>query len=263
LTGGAFGIVYQMGALSAAKRKRKSKLTKDCIFYGCSAGALAAAMTLLGYSDEEFFEIFHHSSSVIAENMEQRPFEYSTYNLTIPNFELFRRIDKDYPNAYKTLTKKKLHIGVTMETSGFRWFTKFRSNKELFHILLCSYHLPFACSYNSVLGSSKEKCIDGMFGFDADKHLPPKTLIICPKHMESERFDVLNGEMSLKACITPSPLEERLGYYKQGYNDMRLYMKTGKSSKTTAGKIDEAIVPVNIWWALRKLQPEDTTNVLS
>ncbi len=256
LTGGAFGIVYQMGAISAAK----SELTKDCIFYGCSAGALAAAMTLLGYSDEEFLEMYHHSSSVIAENMEQRPFEYSTYNLTIPNFELFRRIDKDCPNAYKILTKKRLHIGVTVET-GFRWFKRFRSNQELFHILLCSYHIPFVCSYNSVINGVK--CIDGMFGFDADRHLPHKTLIICPKHAESHRFDVLNGEMSIKACITPSSVEEQLGYFRQGCQDMHRYLKSGKCSQSTTRKIDEGIVPVNIWWLLRSLQPEDKTNVLS
>jgi nitrite reductase/ring-hydroxylating ferredoxin subunit len=217
-------------------------------------------MTLLGYSDEAFLQIYHDISERALDKISNEPYKYDTYNLTPHHFQVFEQINRDYPDAYKILTKKKLHIGVTMET-GFRWFKRFRSNNDLFNCLLCSFHVPFLCSYNAMIDGVR--CIDGGFGCDIDKHLPPKTLIICPRHLESNRFDVLNGEMTVKACATPSSLEERLECYKQGYDDMSLYMKTGKCATTTTGKIDEAIVPNYVWWALRTLQPDDSANVLS
>lgn len=258
LTGGAFGMIYQMGALSAAKSAAKD--TNEYIFYGCSAGALTAAMTLLGYSDEAFLQIYNDISNRALEKISKEPYKYDAYNLTPYHIEVFEQINKDYPDAYRILTRKKLHIGVTLET-GFRWFKRFRSNEELFNILLCSFHVPFLCSYNAMINGVK--CIDGGFGCDIDKHLPPDTLVICPRHAESVRFDVLNGEMPVKFCATPPPPKERMFYYNQGIDAMNQYVKTGKSSKSTTVKMDESFIPNAVWWFLRRLQPEDKINVLS
>ena len=259
LTGGAFGMIYQMGALSAAKSASLEDKHKY-IFYGCSAGALTAALTLLGYSDKAFLQLYNDISERALDKISKEPYKYDTYNLTPHHFQVFEQINRDYPDAYRILTRKKLHIGVTMETGGFRWFKRFRSNKELFHILLCSYHVPFLCSYNAAIDGVN--CIDGGFGCDIDTDLPRNTLIICPKHVESSNFDVLNGEMTVKACITPSPLEERMKYYKQGRRDMKLYLTRGESTKSTIKNIDESIVPIRFWWLLRRLQPDDRINIL-
>lgn len=250
LTGGAFGMIYQMGALSAAKSAAKNKY----IFYGCSAGALTAVMTLLGYSDKEMLQIYHDISDRALDKIKTHPFSYNTYNLTPHHFEVFDKVHKDHPDAYKKLTRK-MYIGVTLET-GFKWFRKFRSNKELFNILLCSFHVPFLCSYNATINGVK--CIDGGFGFNAEKHLPSDTLIICPKYTESKY--VLNGEMPLKACATPSSLQDRMEYYNKGYDDMNQYLKRGTFTKKN--KIDESIVPESVWWLLRKFQLDDTNYVL-
>ena len=186
LTGGAFGMIYQMGALSTAKSAAKDKY----IFYGCSAGALTTVMTLIGYSDEDFLQIYKNISERALDKMDNEPYSYDTYNLTQKYLEVFELIQNDHPDAYKILTRKKqLHIGVTMET-GFRWFKRFRSNEELFNCLLCSFHVPFLCSYNATINGVK--CIDGGFGCVIEKHLPSKTLIICPKHTDSSKFDVLH-----------------------------------------------------------------------
>jgi hypothetical protein len=258
LTGGAFGMIYQMGALSAAKSEISDK--PKYIFYGCSAGALTAVMTLLGYSDEFLLQIYNDISERALDKINQNPYSYDTYNLTPHNFQVFEQINRDYPHAYRILTRKKLHIGVTMET-GFQWFKRFRSNNDLFNILLCSFHVPFLCSYNALIRGVR--CIDGGFGCQMEQHLPPNTLVICPKHTESSKFDVLNGEMTVKACVIPCPLEERMFYYKQGFDAMNQYMKSGKANKSTTVKIDEVIVPNSVWWALRRLQPKDTVYTLS
>jgi hypothetical protein len=254
LTGGAFGMIYQMGALSAAKDKSKY------IFYGCSAGALTAVMILLGYTDDAMLKIYDDISNKALEKISKEPYNYDTYNLTPKHFEVFALINKDCPDAYRILTKKKLHVGVTMET-GFRWFKRFRSNEELFNILLCSFHVPILCSYNAVIDGVQ--CLDGGFGCDIDIHLPRNTVVICPKHTESNRFDVLNGEMPVKFCATPPPPKERMYYYNQGSKDMISYIKNGKCSQTTTTNIDETIIPNNVWWFFRRLQPDDTINALS
>jgi hypothetical protein len=206
-------------------------------------------------------QIYTDISERAFDKINSNPFSYNAYNLTPHHFEVFKKIHKDYPDAYKILTTKKIHIGVTMET-GFRWFKRFRTNKELFNILLCSFHVPFLCSYNACIRGVN--CIDGGFGCDIEKHLPSDTLIICPKHIESNRFDVLNGEIPIKFCVTPPPQKERDYYYKQGYKDINQYMKQGKSSKTkNVNTIDESIVANSVWWLLRRLQKDDTNYVLS
>jgi hypothetical protein len=253
LTGGAFGMIYQMGAMRVIKDY--SKYT----FYGCSAGALAAAMILIGYTSEEMLKIYDDISNRALDKMKREPYNYETYNLTNHHFEVLDMINKDYPDAYITLTRKELHIGVTLD-SGFRWYKRFSSNAELFNILLCSFHVPFLCSYNASIGSSK--CIDGGFGMIIDNHLPPHTLVISPKNATSMRFDTLNGEMPVKICATPPPMKERMYYYTQGFKDMRRYVKHRKSSQCR-NVTDENSVPNSVWWFLRILQPNDTSNVLS
>ena len=252
LTGGAFGMIYQMGALRGLNIKKY-------IFYGCSAGALTAVMILLGYTDDEILDIYNDISVRALEKMRLKPYEYDTYNLTTHHFEVFELINKKHKNAYKILTKKKLHIGVTLE-NGFRWYTRFKSNEELFNILLCSFHVPFLCSYDACISSCK--CIDGGFGLKIDKHLPPNTLVICPKHAESTRFDVLNGEMPVKLCGLPPSQKERMYYYNKGAKDMRRFIKYGNCSQQTTSIVDESSVPIYVWWWLRYLQPKDTTNTL-
>lgn len=175
--------------------------------------------------------------------------------------KVFDKVNRDYPNAYLTMNAK-LHIGVTTMT-GFRWYNKFTSNKELFHILLCSFHVPFLCSYNAKIDDMN--CIDGGFGINVDVDLPDDCFIICPKVYTTKlkNYAYINGEMPILFCVFP-PMPAIIDYYyNKGKNDMIAYKVSKKSHCLRLYSIDEEHIPINLWFLLRALQPEDTKNVLS
>jgi hypothetical protein len=247
LTGGAFGMIYHVGVM---KILRKYDMT-NIKLYGCSAGALTCAMVLLGYTDEQLLAVYNDISYRSFYATTTRPFDYESYNFTPLCLSALNKIKTDYPDAHKILNKK-LYIGVTTE-QGFKWYNEFKTIEELFNILLCSFNVPGLCSYDAIIDNMK--CIDGGFGCDIDKHLPTKTLIVCPKIILNKNQPVLNGEIPVKYCIRPQPPNEIKHYYNKGANDMRNYIKYGTvSNQSNCIVSDESLVPISLWWFLRNLQ---------
>jgi hypothetical protein len=260
LTGGAFGMIYQMGAL---KQLREMKKLDDYILYSCSAGALTGVMVLLEYSDDDMLFIYNEMADLARNKIQSEPYSYNSYCITPYHFKVFEKINKEHPNAYKVITKKCLHIGVTRQDK-FKWYNKFKSNHELFNILLCSFHIPFLCSYNALINDIV--CIDGTFGFDYNKHLPDDTLFICPRIAITKCKEVLNGKMSLKFCTIPPPPKAIEKFYNKGMSDMFNFLKHGKYSNLYNPQFFESIyniIPNTFWWWLRYLQPLDTVNVVT
>jgi hypothetical protein len=243
LTGGAFGMVYQLGAM-------KNMDINKYRLYGCSAGALSCVMLLLGYTSKQIFEMYCSIADTARDRIKHHKFDYASYNLTEYHFRTFANIQADYPNAYE-IVSGRVHVGVT-HRDGFRWHTNFESNDDLFNTLLCSFHFPGICSYNAMMYGSK--CIDGAFGV---RSVPKNTLTICPR---VSAFDhCLNGNMTIRQCAMPPSPQEILFFYKKGSNDMKRYLKRGVCG--TAQPVDEG--PVWIWWLARHLQPEDTEHIVS
>ena len=186
LSGGAFGMIYQMGAMKYLRNR--FDLSKVMV-YGCSAGALTRVVTLL-FEPAEALTFYKDITRQSREQMRGNAFNLESYSLTPSHFKTFAIINQRYPNAYKILSGK-INIGVTHSDGDFRWYNKFKSNKQLFNILLCSFHVPILCSYNARIRG--EICLDGSFGVVHDKHIPKDTLIICPKydthsHLEQRAF---------------------------------------------------------------------------
>jgi predicted patatin/cPLA2 family phospholipase len=249
-----------MGAL---KQLRNMKKLDDYILYACSAGALSGVMVLLEYSDDEILCIYHEMVNLARNKIKNEPFKYNSYNMTPCHFKVFEKINKQYPNAYKIITKKKFYIGVTRQDK-FKWYKKFKSNHELFNILLCSFHIPFLCSYNALINDIV--CIDGTISINYDQHLPEDTLIICPKIANTKRKEVLNGKIPLKFCATPPSPEAVEKFYTNGMNDMFNFLKYNKYSNQYKQKLSELLygkIPNIFWWWLRNLQPLDTVNLVT
>lgn len=247
LTGGAFGMIHQLGAMKTLRKYDMSNI----MFYGCSAGALTCVMVLLGYKDDQLLGIYHDFAYRSFYATTTKPFEYDSYNLTPLHFHVLAKIKKDYPDAHKILNKK-LNIGVTTE-KGFKWYNEFGTIEELINILLSSFHVPCLCSYDAIIDNMK--CIDGGFGCNIDEHLPRKTLIVCPKIVLNKNHPVLNGEIPVQCCVRPPPPDEIKNYYNKGAKDMRNYIKYGTVSNQENVVIsDESLVPLSLWWFLRHLQ---------
>ena len=170
MTGGAWGTIYQLGAITQLRKIIKKNDTK---LYGCSAGALSLVMMLL-YDDTYILEFYKSIMRNTRDIVSKKPFVYDSYNLTNYNFNTFDILHREHPDAYLKLNKK-INIGITTE-NGFQWRNTFTSNKDLFNTLLCSYHVPILCSYNACVDD--KKCIDGGFGINVDKDLPDDCFVV-------------------------------------------------------------------------------------
>jgi hypothetical protein len=224
LTGGAFGMIYQMGVL---KRLRKTHTIKK--IYGNSAGALLGLMFLLGYTDEEIRSVYDDIADRAINTILSKPFDFDSYCLTGHHFYVLDAIHKRFPDAYKI---KNLFVGVTPK-SGFRWTNKFESNAHLFHTLLCSFQVPILCSYDAKIGC--DLCVDGGFGFNHGR-LPKNVTTICPKYDGRAEY---NGFMPIYWCALPPPMHIRDYYYELN---------------NTISFFDETIVPEFVWHKLREYQ---------
>jgi len=252
ITGGAYGMIYQLGALSNLREEIKNS---NSVLYGCSAGALSCVMFLL-YDDKYTLELY---KSITTNAFNGLLFNFNEANLTIQLIKAIEIIHREHPTAYKKLNNM-INIGVTTK-NGFKWYNTFKSNNDLFNILLCSFHVPFLCTYNAQLDGIK--CIDGGFGIDVDKDLPKDCFVICPKMYKPKqtKHNYINGNIPILFCATPMPPLMIDYYYNIGIKDIDTYKKTNVSHTSTQG-LDEFDVPAHVWWLLRELQPDDKKNVL-
>lgn len=253
LTGGAYGMIYQLGALSKLREEINNSNT---ILYGCSAGALSIVMFLL-YNDKFTLDLYN---SITTNAFNTLLFNINEINLTIQHLKTFDVINRDHPDAYKKLSNM-INIGVTTK-DGFKWYNTFESNNDLFSILLASFHIPFLCSYNAKIDGNK--CIDGGFGIDVDKDLPEDCFVICPKIYKSKqpKHSYLNGNIPVLFCAMPMPSMLIDYYYNKGQNDAIVYKQTYETHISPQYILDELSLPINIWWLLRESQPDDTKNIL-
>ena len=256
LTAGAWGMIYQLGAIS---RLRDTITKNNTTLYGCSAGALSWIMFLL-YDDARILELYRSFVSNAHEIIQQNPLSYDSYNLTVHHFKMFEIINKEFPDAYLKINGK-VNVGITTENK-FEWHNTFKSNKDMFNVLLCSFHVPFLCSYNAKIGDIK--CIDGGYGIDYVTNLPSDCFVICPKDYKSphQNHVYINGNIPILFCIVPPVDMIIMYYYNKGIQDVIKYSKTGKSASSSIFAYDEFDLPINVWWILRTIQPDDTKNLL-
>ncbi len=201
-TGGSYTMIYQLGVGSYITKKYDINKIN---WYGCSAGALAVVMMFI-FPPVEIVKYYIDVVNAMNKLIKQNPYDLSNYNLTKRHFEVFKIIHKKDRELYKKINGK-VNIGVTT-LDGFVWYNTFSSNKELFHILLNSFHVPILCTYNACIND--KKCIDGGFGMDHCKHLPKNTFVVCPT---TDAHAHLNGYIpDIYKVIPPSETQIHLFY---------------------------------------------------
>jgi hypothetical protein len=257
MAGGAWGMIYQLGAITKLRDTIKQNNTT---LYGCSAGALSWVLMLL-YTDESAIEFYRTFEKNVHDGIMSDPFSYTNYNLTVQHFKIFDIINKDHPSAYLVINGR-LNAGITTER-GFEWCSTFTSNADMFNKLLCSFHVPFLCSYNAMLG--KTICMDGGFGIVHAKELPDDCFVITPREYRPSpptNHKYINGNIPILFCITPPPDILAMYYYNKGAEDMIKYLNTGETATSLISYV-ETNIPIQVWWILRYLQPVDTENSVS
>jgi hypothetical protein len=211
------------------------KPSKNTNAYGVSAGALCAMLFLLEYPMKKQIELYNKLSNYALDTIYNRPFSLDSYDLTPINISTLQTIIQEYPDAYRRMNKR-LHIGITeIDDCGnmhFVWKNTFRDNIELCNALLCGFHLPFLCTYNSQIDS--QQVMDGIIGFDHTVHLPKNVFTIgiidSTKTHDLIKFHI-SKYIPIYHCLFPISDYHRKNYYDCGKNDICVYMKNKNKNK--------------------------------
>jgi len=231
LSGGAFGVIYQMGALNKlSKYLKKYNITQKPIIYGDSVGALIGMLFLLGMKSSKQMDIYMDIYKLATKRISEKPFSVSSYYLTEYPLKILRLINEEYPDAYRIVTDK-LFIGVVLlHKDGHcekKWYSKFKNQKDFFNILLCSFNIPFLSTYDAKIVDNGNTML-AMDGCLRQEKLPDGILRIINGNNEGE----LVGNISLYESLVPPTKNGINHYYEKGKEEMK--KKICNDENTTA-----------------------------
>ena len=247
LGGGAFGCIYHIGVIKALYKYKIFDIT----IYGNSAGAWLGLFYTLRMPIKDIQYIFETCAKNGTLNIQNKPYDISSYQLTNFNFWILKFINDRYPNAYK-LCSCRLNIGITKITTGFEWKSNFKSNLDLFNTLLSSSNVPYLCNYEAMIDN--EICIDGGFGFNVTKNLPENCLTI--SLYDVPNYD-LNANIPFMHRIMPPKPELCKKYVKNGYKDMKKVIRGVKFDKCDSNfhnSLESKVSGVEVQEIMCKLQ---------
>jgi hypothetical protein len=218
LGGGAFGCIYYIGVIRALYEAN----IRDLTVYGNSAGALIGVFYILQMPADEIADIFANAVMDATSEIIANPIQITSYQLTQHHFKVFDIIHKLSPDAYKKCSGR-IKVGVTTENEGFQWKDTFESQAEFFNTLLCSFNIPYLCNYTAKI--DEINCVDGGCGFMSSRDLPNDTLRIV---LSGANENGLNANIPLIHRIFPPPKFFWEKYLRNGYEDMKYHIETGK-----------------------------------
>jgi len=250
--GGAYGMIYHLGIIN------KLKLNTNIKVYGISSGALVGMLYLLQYPKKKQIKLYNYLSDNSNDKIKENPLNLESYDITPNNFYALKKIIDDYPDAYKILTDK-LYIGITTidenNKTYFVWKHTFDSNLDLCNALLCGFHIPFLCNYDSKINNNL--AIDGMYGFNENIYLSKDILKFGITSHCKENY-CITGNIPLEHCIFPIPKNYREKYFTKGVNDITNYItKNQKVVSKHYFELNDRIIPIPLFVLLRKLQKEN------
>ena len=217
LGGGSFGCIYHIGIVRALYEANQTNLG----VYANSAGALVATFYVCQIPIDEMSQIFADIATNATAKITANPGEIGSYQLTQHHLDVFDRIHSLAPDAYKQCTGR-LNIGINLDGLGFQWRDTFTSNVDLFHTLLCSFHVPYLCNYDAQMDGVR--CIDGGFGFVMSRDLPSDTFTIS---LYGNNESDLDANIPFLHRILPPSNADWERYLKNGYDDMKYRLDTG------------------------------------
>jgi hypothetical protein len=232
LSGGAFGVIYQMGTLSKlTKYYKKYNISQKPIIYSDSVGALIGVLFLLGMKNSRQMDIYNDIYKLATQRIREKPFNISSYYLTEYPLKILKLINEEYPEAYR-IVSDKIFIGVVLlHKNGHcekKWYSKFKNQKDFFNILLCSFNIPFLSTYDAKIIDNGNTML-AMDGCLRQEKMPDGILRIINGNHEGE----LVGNISLYESLVPPTKEGITHYYEKGKEDMKKKICTGENTNTT------------------------------
>jgi hypothetical protein len=134
-----------------------SRIGREPKLYGNSAGAACALICYLVLHDLAPISLVDELMFGLIDR--QRPFSLS---LTPIMCELIDEGIKYWPADLHQRVSGILHIGITTQT-GHRYISKFKTNADIYHALLCSMTVVGFSTYDTIY--KNRVCIDGWYTF--------------------------------------------------------------------------------------------------
>jgi len=171
-SGGFYALYNHLGAIEELHNeynKKDSKISRDVMYYGVSAGAITS---ILCYLVLEGLITFDKSRELI--NF-MNVFDIFDFNITTIAITMLDRLFECCPPDLHKRISNVIHIGVTTQ-NGYKQISDFASNADIYNVILCSCTIAGVSNYDSQIDG--ETCIDGVYSFNSGYNLPPDTLIV-------------------------------------------------------------------------------------
>ena len=230
LGGSSWGSAFYIGAFKSLQEKYGRNIGKKMTVFCDSAGALLGLAFVLNMSIEEMRQIYIALADSAQTNGVMR-------KMTIYHKEALNKILKN-KDDYKKVNGR-LHVGVTFhKDKKTKRFCYWNSNEELKHTLLCSFHIPFYCTYDARMFGNK--VLDGAFGTKISD-FPRKTITMGM----DERFD-LSSNLTTKCITFPLDVQKMDSVIDDGYRKMTVF-NSDREQKTIC------LFPVSVWKVLNNV----------
>jgi hypothetical protein len=188
----------------------------DMKIYGDSIGSITAIILLLGYSAQEFQEIFH----TIGKDMKNTNLLFYGFDYFLDKF--FKQIIQQHPDILQKINGR-FQCGYTtvnlLPIFEYKACKQFFTVKQLVDTVRSSYNIPIYCKrrYNNNKNNRREYGMDGAYSFDGS-HFPhgDETLFVGLSQICADINDNIDNIMSL----LPYPGQPYYDLIDHGYNAM-------------------------------------------
>jgi hypothetical protein len=167
-SGGFYALYNHLGSIKELHKeynKTNSKLSRNIVYYGISAGAIASILCYLLLENliiiDKLNDLMEHVN-------------ITSFNLTSIGIAVLDRLFDICPDDLHKRISNIIHIGVTTK-NGYNHISQFTSNADLYNAVVCSSTVAGLSNYDSIING--DVCIDGVYSFKYE-YIPVDAIII-------------------------------------------------------------------------------------
>lgn len=169
--GGFYAFYNHLGAIKELHKeynKTDSRISRNIVYYGVSAGAIASILCYLVLQHLITLDKLHELLNFT------NVFGIFDMNPTMIGISMLDRLFECCPPDLHKRISDVIHIGVTTK-NGYKQISSFASNADLYNVIVCSCTIAGVSNYDSQIDG--ETCIDGAYSFKY-RYIPADTLIV-------------------------------------------------------------------------------------
>jgi hypothetical protein len=269
--GAAWGMCYyiRMSDIIQQFSGPGNRIVANPKYYGTSSGALAIVLTAICDNSSKWIEWYARYSEEAISKIQDHG--WGGVSLSQYQIRILREMAAEYPDMYQQVMNARIHIGITLERSGFKWISHFESNADLMNVLMCTFHIPQLSTYDAMYRG--EIAVDGGIGFDVDRFFPGKKNKLTITAAANTRYDLSTGMPLVFKFIPPHAIIWSY-WAERGALDLSRFLSIDPATETatetatdTADNVTDQttnsmlqFLGPELWWVLRHFQSIEYTS---